>query len=153
MESKKGIVHSRLMEPKTKKCGCKLVKPCSRACLSPQMDILSFQTCVGKRWSTKTGGCFMYTSSSKVPWRKALETSSCLECHKKCIAIARIVQIVVKLTTGLEVLVLSIPFFCSNPLATNLALNLSRDPSHLCLTSNTHLLLITFLWSGWGHKV
>jgi len=51
----------------------------------------------------KPGGCSMYTSSVKEPWRKAFEISNCRMGQSKETAKARRSLIVVGLITGLKV--------------------------------------------------
>jgi hypothetical protein len=57
----------------------------------------------------------MYTSSSRIPYKKALFTSNCRKHQLLDTATERTNRIVAAFTTGLNVSSQSIPYLCLNP--------------------------------------
>lgn len=102
-----------------------------------------------KRWLNrpwKPSGWWMYTFSWSFPFRKVLLMSIYCTLHPLHTTILNMILKVKKCEKRPTLAI------CWNPIATNLALNLSTDPSLLCFTLKIHLVEMMFIYEVWGTK-
>ena len=109
------------------------------ACFRPYTNVTSLQNLCFSPEITKLLGCFMYISSSKSPFRKAVLSS--VWCISKSLNAATAIRILIEviLVTVEQVSKKSRPSFCLNHYTTSLALCLSTQPSLFNLVLNSHL--------------